>query len=209
MPEYTVQQGDTIQSIAARNKLGWDKVWQHSRNTQLRNQRKEPGLLLPGDNVFVPERETKQVDCATGQCHRFKVNGSRTLLHLRLMDEENQPMANTSYQLEVDGRLLEGSTDADGHLEQSVPALARSARLKIPAKDLVYPIHLGCLDPAEEIQGLQGRLRNLGYYQGRIDNHLGPKTAAALRKFQKDHELEQTGKADAATKKKLEELHAY
>jgi N-acetylmuramoyl-L-alanine amidase len=209
MNEYIAKPGDTIQKIALRHKLDWEVVWQHSGNARLRETRKEPNLLLPGDKVVLPERDIRQEACATDTHHRFRAKGNTTLLRLRLLDEEGRPMAGTSYQLLIGGAIHEGSTDADGNLEQSISALTIKATLHIPSLNRNLPLYLGRLGPADAPQGIQERLRNLGYYHNRDPKLATLKLAAALRKFQKEHGLEQNGKTDAATIQKIEELHAY
>jgi Putative peptidoglycan binding domain len=52
-------------------------------------------------------------------------------------------------------------------------------------------------------EDLQTKLANLGYYHGSIDGIVGRKTVDALRHFQADHYLEQTGHPDAATIQRL------
>jgi hypothetical protein len=67
-------------------------------------------------------------------------------------------------------------------------------------------VRVGGLDPIEERSGVVQRLSNLGYL---------PKTpevpaayvAQALRRFQRDHDLEPTGELDAKTKDALEKEH--
>ncbi len=46
----------------------------------------------------------------------------------------------------------------------------------------------------------QRRLNELGYSVGTPDGKIGPKTAAALRAFQRDNRLDATGRLDAATR---------
>jgi len=45
----------------------------------------------------------------------------------------------------------------------------------------------------------QARLNELGYNVGTPDGNGGPKTAAALRAFQRDNGLQPSGRLDAAT----------
>jgi peptidoglycan hydrolase-like protein with peptidoglycan-binding domain len=45
----------------------------------------------------------------------------------------------------------------------------------------------------------QARLNVLGYSKGRADGSMGPKTHAALKLFQKDRGLPETGELDAGT----------
>jgi len=45
----------------------------------------------------------------------------------------------------------------------------------------------------------QARLNELGYNVGTPDGSAGPRTAAALRAFQRDNGLQPSGRLDAAT----------
>jgi peptidoglycan hydrolase-like protein with peptidoglycan-binding domain len=58
-------------------------------------------------------------------------------------------------------------------------------------------------DPA--VQRAQKFLAELGYEVGKADGKLGPRTAAALEAFQRDHALARTKQADEPTLAKLEE----
>ncbi len=91
MPEYKVKQGDCISSIATRHGLFWEKVWNHPKNARLKEQRKDPNILYPGDTLFVPEKEKKEESGATEQKHRFKKKGTPAKLRLRVMEEEPPP----------------------------------------------------------------------------------------------------------------------
>ncbi|MEW6300840.1 MAG: peptidoglycan-binding domain-containing protein, partial [Thermodesulfobacteriota bacterium] len=62
-------------------------------------------------------------------------------------------------------------------------------------------------DPA--IRQVQGLLHEHGYDPGRIDGILGPQTRSALRHFQRDRLLPETGTVDAATKEALLEPATY
>src|SRR5262245_6737879 len=55
------------------------------------------------------------------------------------------------------------------------------------------------LSPADDIAGAQQRLKDRGYYAGPIDGVMGPRTAAALRAYQRDHGLRATGQVDSQT----------
>jgi hypothetical protein len=82
---YTVQPGDCIGSLAEANGLLWQTVWDHSENTALKEKRKDPNILFPGDVVFIPEIrlriETKPVD----QKHKFIRKGIPAKIRLRIM----------------------------------------------------------------------------------------------------------------------------
>ncbi|GAE91417.1 NLP/P60 protein [Gracilibacillus boraciitolerans JCM 21714] len=55
----------------------------------------------------------------------------------------------------------------------------------------------------ESIRMLQHKLQRLSYYDSSIDGEFGALTEYALKKFQQDHLLEQTGKADQKTIKQI------
>lgn len=206
MPEHTVGQGDCIFSIAQKHGLFWQTIWNHPNNAELKGKRKDPNVLYPGDVVFIPDKERKQESGATEQRHRFRLKGVPAKLRLRIMDDD-EPRANESYVLVIDGDLFSGTTDADGRLEHPMPPDAKRAKLILgETQDELY-LNLGHIDPIDEIAGVQIRLNNLGFDCGKLDGILGPETETALRKFQKKYDLTESGKADQATRQKLLEVH--
>ena len=50
---------------------------------------------------------------------------------------------------------------------------------------------------------IQEALKNAGYYDGKVDGKIGPKTSAAIKQFQKDTGLKADGIAGKNTKEKL------
>jgi peptidoglycan hydrolase-like protein with peptidoglycan-binding domain len=55
----------------------------------------------------------------------------------------------------------------------------------------------------DELRQAQQRLKDDGDYTGPIDGKMGPKTAEAIKKFQKSNGLPQTGHLDQQTASKL------
>ena len=51
----------------------------------------------------------------------------------------------------------------------------------------------------EYLRAVQQSLNDQGYDAGKVDGKWGPKTAAALKKFQGDHGLQANGQIDAQT----------
>ena len=209
MPDYTVRQGDCLSSIAARYGLDWQSIWNHGKNSQLKRKRKDPNILLPGDVLFVPDKEVKQEDGATESRHRFVRKSASAKLRLQLLDEERKPRANLRYVLAVDGALHEGTTDGEGRIEVAIPPAARSAKLTVQdgEKQEEFDLSLGHVDPISEVSGVQQRLTNLGFDCGGESGTIGERTASALRGFQKQEVLSETGQIDGATRQKLEEIH--
>ncbi|MBR3334262.1 MAG: peptidoglycan-binding protein [Clostridia bacterium] len=54
-------------------------------------------------------------------------------------------------------------------------------------------------DQGEDVQALQSRLKDLGYYSGKLSGQFGDATQKAVKKFQEDYDLEPTGIADLRT----------
>lgn len=208
MPEYTVKQGDCVSSLAAKYGLLPETIWDHPSNAALMKTREDPNILFPGDILFIPDKEEKVEAGATTQRHRFRKKGVPEKLRLRLLDND-EPLANLPFQLNIDGKFFEGTTDGDGCLEQSIPPGAKRGKLLVGEGEdqFEYNLILGHLDPLDEISGLQGRLNSLDFDCGKIDGVFGNKTKRALSFFQKKHDLEPTGEIDEATKKVLKEQY--
>jgi N-acetylmuramoyl-L-alanine amidase len=206
MPDYRVKQGECISSIAQRHGFFWETIWNHPNNAELKQRRGDPNVLYPGDVLFIPEKEEKQESGATEQRHRFRLKGVPAMLRIRLMDND-EPRGDESYTLEIDGELLSGTTDDDGNIEQPIPPDASRGRLLVGEAQDEYLLDLGRIDPIGEISGVQARLNNLGFDCGEVDGVLGPRTKAALREFQANYGLTDSGTADQATRDKLLEVH--
>lgn len=200
MPNYTVQQGDCITSIADRYGLLWTTVWNHANNNQLRQLRKDPNVLYPGDQLFVPDLDLKQVDSPTDQKHTFVKQGVPAKLKICLLDQD-QPRAGVPYQLEIDGALKSGTTDSGGFVQQPLPPSAQRGRLTVgngTTKD-VYEIQFGALDPFDTDTGVRGRLLSLGFG--------GDDLKEAIKAFQQKEGIPITGEADAATQSRLKDKY--
>lgn len=202
MPSHVAKQGDCIESIAKQYGHFWQKIWNHPQNANLKKERGNPNTLLPGDEVYVPDKEQKQENGATERKHRFRLKGVPSKLMLRLMDDD-EPRSNVKYILEIEGQLFSGRTDDNGKLEQKIPPDAKRGKLIVEDEAGEYDLELGYLDPPDKISGMQARLNNLAFNCGVVDGVLGPATEAALIKFQTSKGLEPTGKFDEVTQKAL------
>ncbi|MGQ9695142.1 MAG: PGRP and LysM peptidoglycan-binding domain-containing protein [Thermodesulfobacteriota bacterium] len=206
MADYTVKQGDCLSSIASKYGLFWEKIWNHPKNAQLKEKRKDPNVLYPGDVLFIPDKEEKEEPASTEQRHRFRVKGVPAMLRLQFKHGD-QPRANELYTLEIDGMIISGNTDGEGRIEQHLPPKAKRGKLLLGEYQEEFILEFGHLDPIEEISGVQARLNNLGFDCGKVDGILGPKTEAALKEFQKQYGLLVTGKIDEQTINKLKNIY--
>lgn len=196
MPDYEVMQGDCISSIAADYGFIPESIWNHANNLALKQKRKDPNVLLPGDIVFIPDKQIKEILCSTDQKHAFKLRAAPTKLRLRLLWGD-KPRANERFLLTVRGRQSEGVTDSDGWLEQVISPNAKSGNLLLPETDENYDLQLGHLDPIDEPSGALSRLRNLGFT---ADGEL----KGAISAFQKANNLKVTGDLNQTTKDALQ-----
>jgi hypothetical protein len=206
--DHVVHPGQCTSSIAKESGHFWETIWTDPANTALREARKDPNVLLPGDRVNVMPIRRKTESGATQMRHRFVRRGEPAFLRLTLMGGD-QPRANQPFVLEVDGTEFRSTTDAEGKLVAPIPGNAKRGRLLIgPEGDQQeFPVNLGQVDPISELSGVQSRLNNLGFGCGPADGKLGPQTRSALLRFQEQHELKQTGEPDDATRAKLQEVH--
>ncbi|MFC1712443.1 peptidoglycan-binding protein [Candidatus Poribacteria bacterium] len=215
MPQmYEVKQGDTLISIAYQFGFrNWRTIWDHDRNVQLREKRLNPQILSPRDQVFVPDKRPEEHRCITNRRHTFTVASLKSDIRIVLQNEDGEPYARKEYKLTVDGKVYRGQTDANGLLEEEVPANAKEGELVLwpndddPSEILLWSLDIGYLDPISEISGIQARLNNLGYECGEANGELNETTRGALRAFQRDNGLDVTGELDDATRSKLGQLH--
>jgi hypothetical protein len=164
---------------------------------------------MPGDKLIIPALRVKQSPAATDKMHRFVRKAIPSKLRLVIL-ENDEPIANEKYVLIIDGSIFKGVTGGDGSIEKAIPPAAKTGKLTIAPgteKEKIYDLQLGGLDPIDEISGVQGRLRNLGFPVEAISGELDEQTAAAIKLFQEKYKLETTGQIDDATRGKLKELH--
>ena len=205
MPKQPVGEGESTSSLAKKNGFFWKTIWEHGENAELKAKRKDPNVLFADDEIFIPEKQSKEVSKATDQMHKFKRKGEPCKLRVQLM-KAGKPRANEKYVLNLDGTPINGTTDDEGKLEHFIPGESRVAELVLRGGQESYPLRLGDLDPCDKPTGIQQRLNNLGFDCGSEDGELGDDTKEAIKKFQEAYDLEVTGEADDETKDKLKEL---
>jgi hypothetical protein len=201
---HRVQQGECINSIASEYGFFPDTVWKDPNNQALRDKRKDPNALLPGDVVVVPDKRARIEERPTGARHQFKRKGVPALFRLQIF-VHGKAVANEKFKAKVDGSPREGQTDGEGVLKFAIPPDAARVVLEIAGEK--HEFDLGHVDPIGEISGVQGRLTNLGYGMLDITGELDEETKAALRNYQVDFGLEPTGSLDDETRDSLAKMH--
>lgn len=204
--DYEVRQGDCLNSIAYEHGFFWETIWNHPRNAELKRLRQNPDVILPGDVLYIPDKEEKTKDCATERKHRFKLRGVPARFYLRLLDDD-EPRANLPFTLFVDDQRYTGKTDAEGNLEVFIQPNARTGRLIVGTEgDEEYDLNFGHIDPIDSMTGVQSRLANLNY-ACEVTGEMDDDTETALKEFQYKYHLSETGTPDAATKAKLVQIY--
>jgi hypothetical protein len=205
---YVVQPGDDMASLAADQGFLWQTLWNLPENAKLKRIRQDPYVLLEGDRVWVPDPRLKQESCATDQNHKFVLSSPLERLQIVITDDQDKPLSNLPYTLTVSGKRLKGKTDGSGMIKQDILPTAKEGHLVVGDGDnrREYKLMLGYIDPVGEVSGLQGRLFDLGFYEGDVDGTFNSQTATALLLFQDKYKLSPTGENDDATQSKLKEL---
>jgi len=209
---HTVRDGEYLASIAASYGFAdYITIWTHSQNASLKAQRKNPNTLFPGDVVFIPDRETMECSAVTEKRHQFLMKQSPLRLRIVVKDEDDQPIANASCKLTVEGETCDLTTDGNGLLEQQIPPTAHEGTLLLKgetaAANIEIPIKIGYLHPLEETTGVQARLNNLGYNAGEVGGEDMELLRSAVEEFQIDHGLTPDGKWGPSFQAKLKEVY--
>lgn len=210
---HTVLQGETLLSIARAHRFSsWEQIWEHSNNEALRDLRGDPQVLAPGDELFIPPKQSESFSVATDKRHTFVVETFKAVFRTVLLDDEGKALTNKRYELELGDELLNGETDGEGTIEVVIPPRPTKGKLVLFLDDeadtrLTWNLRLGGLDPIDTLSGVKARLTNLGFVCGAIDDSLNPETVKALRDFQIVYRLAVTGKVDDDTRAKLLSVH--
>lgn len=159
--EHVVAEGECINSIANDYGHYWKTIWDDGGNAELKDKRKNPDLLLPGDKLVIPPLDLTPQDGATEKRHRFRRKGVPIELVIVVMEESKddrtfeidvqtikpwqyndapkkndpapkpKPEANQPYKLVLDGKAYEGKTDGDGVLKQKIMPDVQGGKLTI------------------------------------------------------------------------------
>jgi hypothetical protein len=202
---HLVSQGEHATSIAAHYGFqNYETIWQHPENSWLREKR-DPNVLLPGDEIAIPDRIITPATCSSGTIHRFVLASTRLTLRIRLLNSDRSPMVRTSCELHIQDETHSAITDNNGMIELALSSRAREGAIVVG--DRTIPMNIGHLDPIEKEPGWQARLINLGYLEPFVDEPDPLELRSALEEFQHDQGLTMTGMPDAVTLSKVQEVH--
>jgi outer membrane protein OmpA-like peptidoglycan-associated protein len=130
-------------------------------------------------------------------------------LEIRLINNRDEPLANTKYRLTVGTQIFDDVTDAAGTLRQLISADAKSGLLSLD----IWSVELTIAPLDDSAASHKARLNNLGLSAGDDgDGTMTDRATRAIERFQVLHKLNAPGVApsgilDAPTKTKLREQH--
>lgn len=211
---HIVEPGEHLGSIARRfGFVNFTVLWEHPNNAAVKALRKDPTLLAPGDEIFIPDRVRLVFSRLTDASHDFKVQLDALKLNLRLLDHDGEPRKNLRVIVRVEvpdtgaasaSNEQQLSTDADGNVSFDIATHVDSGTIEIGG--VAFPLRIGGLDPVDTEDGVAQRLSNLGYLVLDEDETDPEDLRLAIEDFQSDNDLKVTGeRADIETK--LEEIH--
>ncbi len=206
MPQHTVSLGESVSKIAADNKLAdYREIWNHPSNRSFANGR-DPNLLYPGDELFVPEQRQKDLIASTGMTHQFRKKVPRNRIRLQMLDGNMNPIAEADYTLTVGDDTYTGKTDDEGRIMKDMAVDVDSGTLEFGGRTI--ELEIGSLAPLDKVEGIQARLQNLGYAVEAVDGD-GSTDAYkdAVKAFQADHKLSVDGIVGPRTRGKLKDFY--
>ncbi len=90
MPTHTVKQGEHISRITEQYRFfDYHTIWDHANNSALKQKRQNPNVLLPGDQLFIPESLLRDSDIEV-QVQSLRVAG--LLRRADVLDSFEKPL---------------------------------------------------------------------------------------------------------------------
>jgi N-acetylmuramoyl-L-alanine amidase len=209
--QHTVEQGEHISRIANEHGFRYLTVWNHSDNSTLRAERKDPNILFPGDVVVIPDREMRTEPAATDNKHLYVQKDGPLKLRIAFFNLDRDAVPNADCVLQVGSAPNRLHTDGNGQVEQEIDKSSENGSIELDYPDaqncLKWPIKIGHLDPIDKESGWRGRLLNLGYFTAGVDNTELERLRSAVEEFQCDYSLKVDGICGPITQDKLKTVH--
>jgi hypothetical protein len=212
---HVVRQGEYLTLLAYQRGADVDAVWQHEKNSELREARMSRDILAPGDIVWLPVVEEKLQSLATQSSNAFRVDVPKN--HIRLVfAQDGLPLKKEAYVITGLGdEPLDGETDDDGVVTFEAPLSTTQVRLTFIERNLRHDVRIGHLDPIESEEGVRQRLENLGHAgwviaprpHDPIHEWTAERMDHAVRSFQRSADLAVTGTIDDALRAALLDAH--
>lgn len=186
---HIVKSGEYLAKIARAHGIAdWKALYEHPGNASFREARPNPNLIAPGDQVYIPAIVQAPHTCSLDARHTFELQIEPQSLQVQLRKTDGTPMARVECVLHMGEEAIPVTSDSNGIVRHdALPLELEYVELEIGEQRLKLAI--GHLDPCETLSGVQGRLRNLGYYFGHAHGVLDDATQAAIDRFKGEHGL--------------------
>ena len=205
---YVIRSGDYLTAIAYSRGLKPDDVWNDPANATLRQTRKNPEMLAPGDVLYLPAVKRTWMPLKVGSANAFVASPPNVEVHVLLKDASGNPLAGKSVETMPVLQTTPLTTDGSGVLVLSVPVHVRAVQVTMKDPALIFDVRVGNLDPHDVPTGALSRLRQLGYvadesalldrrpdYLRGFPSHDAP-LQSGVAAFQADQGTEPTGELD-------------
>jgi len=215
---YTVVAGDHISRLAEQFGFAkYETIWNHPQNADLKALRKNPNILNPGDQVYIPDADVKTLDRPADVKHSFTKPAETLKLRLVLNRMYNKPYAIVPCTLSVGSVQTDLTTDGNAQIEQTIKRLDSAGSVKLNDQITVsggaatiqreVDFQIGFLTPLTEVSGQIGRLANLGYYRGPASPPDLDEFKSAVEEFQCENSLSVDGICGPLTQAKLKSVY--
>jgi hypothetical protein len=192
---HIVKQGEHLSSIAQDNGFAnFHTIFDHPNNADLKAKR-DPHVLFPGDQLFIPDRQLKTEQGATTLRHTFTIELQPLFLRLRVLDLDGQAVASAKCDVRVEGakdpddgittnakgiltdpiKPTDHKADVIVHVPPPKPAPPKKGDPPSPPptdETIEFDVKIGHLNPKIKLSGQQARLNNMGYFAGYSLNDL-------------------------------------
>jgi hypothetical protein len=210
---HEVDWGECLYSISHQYGLPPEAIWSLPLNDGLTKKpnedaRDEP-VLKPTDKLEVPTRKIRWTPVDPGNQYDFILSDRDYVFRVDLFDDDDE---RTSLEclVEVEGEVITVATDDKGVLE--VPVLPTTEVVKVTISELEeFEATLGSLLPVSTVGGVERRLLNMGYLVYPLSDYDESEAvivlSAAIRWFQSDYGVEETGRLDEEGRELLLDAH--
>src|SRR5215471_18915091 len=121
MAQHIVKQGEHVSRIAdAQGYSSYRRIWDAGENQSLKTKRRNPNVLFPGDDVFLPDLEKREEPRATDLRHRFQMSVPKLKLRIVIRTVDGEPIKNEKCELLLNGESIPLTTNGRGMIEHAI-----------------------------------------------------------------------------------------
>jgi hypothetical protein len=182
MAPYVIRQGDYLAKLASKFGFDADAVWTDDKNTALKELRKDPNILFPGDVLYIPDATNDvatPTSLKTGTSNDFTSSPPTVPITHKFL---NPCFASQPYIVHELPDLTGLTTDGGGTATFSVPVTLETITLVFTATGQTFVYDIGALDPIQTASGVFQRLQSLGFIDPSVTFNPGDPSQLGLVK---------------------------